>query len=102
MVLSPSQYASNLRFELKLSGPADAMAMAKRLDIPVFEEDLGGFKGCLLQANGKVRILVSSSVPYQARKHFTIAHEFGHFYMPHHQRDILTCKAEDIASYRDN
>ena len=102
MALSPSQYARNLRFELKLSGPVDVMAVAKRLDIMVFEEDLSGFEGCLLRANGKVRILVSSSVSYQTRKHFTIAHEFGHFYMPHHQRDIFSCKAEDIASYQGN
>lgn len=99
MALSPSQYAKNLRFQLSLSGPVDVMAVAHTLSVPVYEEELDRFEGCLIWVGGNARILVRASIPYETRKNFTIAHEFGHFYMPHHKRNTFSCTAEDIARY---
>ncbi|MGE5586715.1 MAG: ImmA/IrrE family metallo-endopeptidase [Clostridia bacterium] len=99
MALSPSQYARNLRFQLGLSGPVDVMAVADALGVPVYEEELDRFEGCLLWAGEKARILVRVSIRYESRKHFTIAHEFGHFYMPHHKRNAFSCTPQDIARY---
>ncbi len=99
MALPPFRYAQELRFELKLTGPADMMDVATRLGISLFEEPMEA-DGLLLLKDGKARIIISNRTGYEGRKQFTIAHEVGHFYMPHHQSEMFRCTASDIQAYR--
>jgi len=80
----PLHYAQQLRLELGLSGPADMPDVAMKLGVGVFEEPLDA-DGYLVCKGEDVRILINEKVAYEGRKQFTIAHEIGHFYMPHHQ-----------------
>lgn len=101
MALPPSRYAQELRFELKLTGPADMREVATRLGISLFEESIDA-DGLLLQKEGKARIIISNRIGYEGRKQFTIAHEVGHFYVPHHQSEMFRCTASDIQAYRES
>lgn len=100
--MTPSQCVQELRFRLKLSGPVDVMAAASRLHVDVFEERLTDLDGLLLRDGDKARILVNSSTAYGTRKRFTIAHELGHFCMPHHQDEMYLCTPADLACYKSN
>lgn len=101
MALPPLHYAQQLRSELRLSGPADMLEVASRLEIGVFEEPLDA-DGYLLQKGKDVRILINEHLGYEGRKMFTIAHEVGHFYMPHHQAQIYRCFGRDLEAYTRN
>lgn len=98
MALPPFHYARELRSELKLSGPVNMFEIARQMDIEVFEEPLDA-DGYLLQERGRVRILTNERLGYEGRRQFTIAHEIGHFYMPHHQEQIYRCSGQDIEGY---
>lgn len=101
MSLPPFHYARELRFQLKLCGPVDPWEVADRLQIKISEEPLDA-DGYLLQRNNNTRILISKKIDYKPRKHFTIAHEIGHFYIPHHQAEMFRCLPKDIQSFRTN
>lgn len=98
VALSPVYYARQLRHQLKLTGPVDLNLVADRLNIRIFDEALDA-EGFLIQKGNEARIIINSSIGYETRKRFTIAHEIGHFYMPHHQESIFRCLARDIQSY---
>ncbi|MEW8959261.1 MAG: ImmA/IrrE family metallo-endopeptidase [Moorella sp. (in: firmicutes)] len=101
MSLPPFHYARELRFQLKLSGPVDPWEVADRLQIKISEEPLDA-DGYLLQRNNNTRILISKKIEYEPRKRFTVAHEIGHFYIPHHQAEIFRCLPKDLQSFRTN
>jgi Zn-dependent peptidase ImmA (M78 family) len=96
--LSPVFYARQLRHELKLTGAVDLSLVADRMNIKIFEEALDA-EGYLIQKGKEARIIINNNIGYETRKCFTIAHELGHFYMPHHQESIFRCLARDIQSY---
>ena len=67
-------------------------------------EDLDGFDG-LLKANksrSKWLILYNSATTSEGRKHFTIAHEFGHYILHRHQQDLFECSDGDIETGDNN
>ena len=67
-------------------------------------EDLDGFDG-LLKANkarSKWLLLYNSATPSEGRKRFTIAHEFGHYILHRHQRDLFECGDGDIETGDNN
>lgn len=101
MALPPLLYAQQLRSELGLSGPADMLEVASKLGIGVFEEPLDA-DGYLLRMEKDVRILINEHLAYEGRKQFTIAHEIGHFYMPHHRAQMYRCLGRDIEAYTRN
>jgi len=97
--LSSEYYAREVRYKLGLAGPIDMMKVAKDLGVDVYEEDLDAPDGVLLKVDGNAVILIKSNCVYEARKHFTIAHELGHFYMPHHDLVKFICTIKDIPGY---
>lgn len=99
--MSPGDYARQLRAELHLSGPVNPDCVAEQLRIAIFEEPLDA-DGYLLRKGEDTRILVDSGIGYETRKRFTVAHEIGHFFMPHHQAEVFRCVGRDIQSYKSN
>ncbi|MFA5168257.1 MAG: ImmA/IrrE family metallo-endopeptidase [Candidatus Omnitrophota bacterium] len=59
------------------------------------EEFSDEFDGCIFKKDGSALICINKSIPYETRKNFTIAHELGHFVIPHHNRDFR-CQRSDI------
>ena len=101
MALSPGHYARRLRTELRLSGLVNLDYVAECLRIALYEESLDA-DGFLIKNGSSARILINNGIGYETRKRFTLAHEFGHFYMPHHEAEIFRCLSRDIQSYRSN
>jgi Zn-dependent peptidase ImmA (M78 family) len=99
MSLFPEYYAREVRHKLGLSGPIDVTEVATDLGVETYEEDLDGPDGVLLKVDGTSVILINSNCTYQTRKRFTVAHELGHFYMPHHNLDKFMCTMKDAPRY---
>ena len=99
MCLSPEYYAQEVRCKLGLAGPINIVEAARDLGVDVCEEALEGSDGILLKVEGNAVILINSNCVYETRKRFTIAHEIGHFYMPHHNLGKFVCTISDIPGY---
>ena len=52
-------------------------------------------EGAMLTTNGKSAIVVSTRVLDSGRRHFTAAHELGHYSL-HKDREELRCSIEDL------
>jgi Zn-dependent peptidase ImmA (M78 family) len=102
MSLPPEYYAREVRHNLGLSGPIDVREVATRLGVEIHEENLDKPDGVLLRVDGSAVILINSNCVYEARKRFTIAHELGHFCMPHHNLERFVCSIKDIPLYRSD
>lgn len=85
--------------------PVDPFAIAHELRISVFEEDLGaGMEGAMLATGSRSAIVVNSRIGDPGRRHFTAAHELGHYSL-HKDREELRCSIEnllDMAPHPDN
>lgn len=68
------------------------------MGIGVFEEPLDA-DGYLVRKGEDTRILINERLGYEGRKSFTIAHEIGHFYIPHYQARMYRCLGRDIEAY---
>lgn len=103
MTLPGVHYARGLRFDLRLKGPIDLDKVARELGLSVFEEPLDA-EAYLIRSAEQARILINSQICYPARARFTLAHEVGHFLMPHHRGDVFRCLAAELERYhsRDN
>jgi hypothetical protein len=99
-----SAYAKALLAELKISGAPDALKIAAQLQLDVTEMDVKGFDGALVRAKGTPfgAIIVRDSIRESGRKHFTVAHEIGHFVVPGHENADLVCTATDMGSWSDS
>lgn len=75
--------------------------VARELKVGIFEEPLDA-DGYLLWKGSEARILINERLRYEGRRQFTIAHEVGHFYMPHHQSQMYRCSGRDIEAYTRN
>lgn len=98
--LSPAGYAVALRKELKLIGRIEPFEIAKRLGVPVYNEDLDEIDGCLLKKADNKRILINKNILHLNRQRFTLAHELGHLQIKSHTEKMYRCSASDIQRYR--
>jgi len=96
-------YAKALLAKLKVTGPADASAIANQLQLDVNEMDVNGFDGALVRAKGMPlgAIVVRGSIRESGRKNFTVAHEIGHFVLPGHENTEAVCTSDEVANWSD-
>lgn len=94
-------HARELLRALALEGPFDLRSVAGCLGLEVAECDVSGFDGALVRVVGAPigTILVKQAMREAGRKNFTIAHEIGHFVMPHHGLEGTVCRSEDVESW---
>ena len=91
-------YARLLLGRLEIENPPiNPREIAQSLNIPVIEKEAEDrYDGCLLNYNGEMAIVINSSISYESRKRFTIAHELGHAEIPHHKGSEYKCLKTDI------
>jgi hypothetical protein len=76
----------------------DVAEIAKQLDLTIEEEELDGFDGCLVRPIGvPIGVIgIRRDIRETSRKHFTVAHEIGHFVLPGHDQADGVCTAKDL------
>src|SRR5438132_14147381 len=81
--------------------PPDLGALCKELGLRVQEVPAKGFDGALVRSKTgqKGIIAVKASIREASRKRFTIAHEIGHFVIPHHRLLKNFCDERKIDSF---
>lgn len=86
--------------------PPDLTLLCKELGLRVQEVAAMGFDGALVRSrtHQKGIIAVKESIREPSRKRFTIAHEIGHFVIPHHRflKNVCNEKKIDTADNRLN
>jgi len=94
-------HARELLRALAIEGPFNIQDVAGRLGLEIVESDVSGFDGALVRVVGVPlgTIIVKRSIREVGRKNFTIAHEVGHFVIPHHAARGATCRSDDVESW---
>lgn len=82
------QIAKEVINDFNLQYPLNIYNFCKNLNIKIYREDID-MDGCLLCHNGKVAIIVNKR--NSSREKFSIAHELGHFFIPHHNELMFNC-----------
>jgi len=97
----PATFASELVTALKLTAPIDPLDVAKRLGLGVEYCDSSGFEGALVcsKETRAGTILIKNSIREDGRRRFTIAHEIGHYVLPHHGAKGSVCGSKDVESW---
>jgi Zn-dependent peptidase ImmA (M78 family) len=100
--MSPAaQLAALITQRFVKSAPPDLAALCKELGLRVKEVPARGFDGALVRSKTAQKgiIAVKSSLREKSRKRFTVAHEIGHFVLPHHRLLKAVCDEKKIDSY---
>jgi Zn-dependent peptidase ImmA (M78 family) len=96
-----STYAMELISALTPSAPIELAALANTLGLEIEYCSASGFDGALIcsKSNRVGTILVKDSIREPGRKRFTIAHEIGHYVLPHHGHAGCLCGSDDVESW---
>jgi hypothetical protein len=83
------------------TAPPDLTALCRDLGLRIREVPAKGFDGALIRskAGQKGIVAVKASIFEKSRKRFTIAHEIGHFIIPHHRDLGNICEDRKIESF---
>ena len=97
-----AELAELLLEKLKITGKPDLDAVCRELGLRVREVTSVGFDGTLVRSKSAQKgiIGVRESIREHGRKRFTVAHEIGHFVIPHHRLLKNVCGERIIDSYR--
>ncbi len=77
--------------------PVKPREIVQRLGISIQEVPASGnFDGYLLKCGDTFGIMVNASIKSETRKNFTIAHELGHYEIPHHKGQEFKCLSSSI------
>ena len=97
-------YARELVSQLNLRAPIDLVDVAMRLGLTIQYPRVSGFEGALVcSKRHKVgTILVKDSIRELGRRKFTIAHEIGHYVLPHHGNNESICSTKDVENWDKN
>jgi len=81
--------------------PVDLADLCKNLGLRIVEVEAGGFDGALVRSKSQQKgmVAVKSRMREASRKRFTIAHEIGHFVIPHHRLLRNVCQEKKIDSF---
>jgi len=100
--VSPAAQLANLVAQKFSAGPKpDLSDMCNRLGLRVKEVAAGGFDGALVRSCSAQKgiVAVNAAIREEARKRFTVAHEIGHFVIPHHRLLGNICDQRAIESF---
>lgn len=100
--MSPAAQLAGLVTRRFVKGsPPDLASLCKELGLRIQEVPAKGFDGALVRSKSgqKGIIAVKASIREASRKRFTVAHEIGHFVMPHHRLLKNVCDEKKIDSF---
>jgi Zn-dependent peptidase ImmA (M78 family) len=100
--LSPAaQLAVHVSQRFVKSAPPDLNSLCKELGLRIQEVPARGFDGALVRSitSQKGIIAIKASIREAQRKRFTVAHEIGHFVMPHHRLLKTFCDEKKIDNF---
>lgn len=96
---TPEHYARELLYNIQITSlPIDVHRICSQLHINIESVSLNNL-GAFILRQGVKKILLSNDMTYKPQIKFTIAHELGHYYLPHHQ-NLYTCKKEEFLTFR--
>jgi len=100
-VTPAAQLASLLLETLHVEGKPDLWALCRHLGLRVREVDSTGFEGALVRSREAQKgiIALKRTIREASRKRFTIAHEMGHFLIPHHRLLGNVCEALSLERF---
>lgn len=98
--ISTEHYARSLLKELDIKNlPINPREIIKRLGIALYEVDAADrFDGWIMRIEEVAAIGLNTSISSKGKKSFTLAHELGHYKIPHHSKNIQ-CLREDIEAF---
>jgi Zn-dependent peptidase ImmA (M78 family) len=96
-----AELARLLLDEFRIEGKPDLDALCNRLGLRVRQKEFDGFDGILLRSKTAQKgiIGVNAGIREPSRKRFTVAHEIGHFVIPHHRELASACEGGSIESF---
>ena len=102
MTTAVAMLADLLLRKLEIDGKPDLNVVCERIGLRVREVASNGFDGTLIRSRSAQKgiIAVRKSIREQGRKRFTVAHEVGHFVLPHHRLLGSVCREKTIGSYK--
>jgi hypothetical protein len=103
-VTPAAQLANYVAAKFVKADPLDIVALCHELGLRIREVPAKGFDGALIRskAGQKGIVAVKASIREACRKRFTIAHEIGHFIIPHHRNLGNICEERKIESFDRN
>lgn len=95
------ELARLLREDFGINGKPDLDGLCSRLGLRVRQKEFDGFDGILLRSKNSQKgiIGVNVGIREESRKRFTVAHEIGHFVIPHHREIASACEVGTIESF---
>jgi len=97
--LNPEQYASSIISDLKIKSlPINPFDVARSLKITIHEVDADSYDGLYLRVGNKFLININNNISNTGRKHFTLAHELGHHFIPSHTNSAYQCSPNPFKS----
>lgn len=97
-------YARELVSQLKLTAPVDLVDVTRHLGLTIRYCDVTGFEGALVcsKQHRLGSVLIKKSIRELGRRKFTIAHEIGHYVLPHHGQNESVCAAREVENWDKN
>lgn len=97
----PARFASLLLEAFKMEGKPDLPLLCRELGLRITEVDSTGFEGALVRSRAAQKgiIAVKRTTREASRKRFTIAHEIGHFVIPHHRLLGNVCDSPSLERF---
>jgi hypothetical protein len=103
-VTPAAQLANYVASKFVKTPAVDLAALCQDLGLRIREVPARGFDGALIRSKTgqKGIVAVKTSIREASRKRFTIAHEIGHFVIPHHRNLGNVCEERKIESFDRN
>jgi hypothetical protein len=103
-VTPAAQLANYVAQKFVKTAAPDLAALCRDLGLRIREVPAKGFDGALIRskAGQKGIVAVRANIREASRKRFTIAHEIGHFIIPHHRNLGNLCQERKIESFDRN
>ena len=81
-----------------LAYPLDLLSFIATLGFEIKYVDTGKSDAYTLIYKGKKVILLNKNISLRTRINFTLAHELGHYFIPHHLEPLYACNVNEIIS----
>lgn len=84
-----------------LINPLDMQSFISILGFEVKYVDTGDSDAYTIIFGGKKLILLNQNIKSSSRINFTLAHELGHYFIPHHMEPLYACNVKELISSAD-